>query len=492
VDADGPNGYDYDHTKVYVIDAEIEDNPPNRDTPEYIAYQTGTNIYYKIEPTSGWTPSEVRLYIKDSSSEIIRYVTLSNGVGEQTASWDGKNTRGQWAEPGQYTAQIRVRIYSTYIWSDTHTFYILNVQITEPDGDPEYDYQFSFNSAGTGVCVIPETGQLTGTTGIPALNADLKWTLEDISGSNKTSNPSSAEGPNVTFTYTGLPSSNSEFGDKTLTLTHQPSGLQATMDLEIFFPKWGSNHGGGISSNPNWFHYWNSSVVGDLAGFIYENVDGSGLYEPTYDILYVRILAPEWSYDVNVYFTNKYYQTSINTGADGICDTFKAGDDIQVIQYGEGTTPYATCITSGPNGYLDSADYNNGIIRHSPNDEWDLTGAQKEQFTINLRGIDKCSVTCTHELKHQELYSDVRLPGGPPYYYIYGDGDYVDDYDEVNVYGQYHLNPNRKDTYDCFEDEDIDSGLFSDNEFIAYITQYVGTVNPNSDWSDTDGKNWEQ
>jgi len=129
VDADGPNGYDYDHTKVYVIDAEIEDNPPNRDTPEYIAYKTGMNVYYKIEPTSGWTPSEVRLYIKDSSSEIIRYVTLSNGVGEQTAYWDGKNTRGQWAEPGQYTAQIRVGIYSTYIWSDTHSIKVFDVEL---------------------------------------------------------------------------------------------------------------------------------------------------------------------------------------------------------------------------------------------------------------------------------------------------------------------------------------------------------------------------
>lgn len=130
VEATGPNGYDSESTIVYVIDLEIENNPPNRDTPEYIAYQAGMNVYYKIEPASGWAPDEVKLYIKDvSSGSTFREMTLSNGVGEQTACWNGQNVRSQWAEAGQYTAQIRVRKYGSYIWSDPHTFYVIKADI---------------------------------------------------------------------------------------------------------------------------------------------------------------------------------------------------------------------------------------------------------------------------------------------------------------------------------------------------------------------------
>lgn len=176
MDGYGPNGHDSDHTKVYVINLEIEDNPPNRDTPEYIAYQTGMNVYYKIEPTSGWTADEVRLYIKDSSSEIIKYVPLSTALGEQTAYWDGKNARGQWAEPGQYTAQIRVRKYATYIWSDTHTFYVQsvqNVQIIVVIEDPKVNDVCSGLNQYTGSLVF----ELNGTV-IPNSNLSLQQTYE--------------------------------------------------------------------------------------------------------------------------------------------------------------------------------------------------------------------------------------------------------------------------------------------------------------------------
>ena len=478
---------DYDWADVYVIDVEIEDNPPDRDTPEYIAYGTGMNVYYKIEPTSGWTPSDVRLYIKDSTSTIIRWVTLSNGLGEQTGYWDGKYAAGPWVEPGEYTAEIRVSKYGTYIYSDPHTFYVLDVQITEPDGDPEYDHQFSFNSAGTGVCVIPETGYLTGTTGITALNADLKWTLSD--------HPSEPTGPEVTFTYTGLPSSNSGFGTKTLTLTHQPSGLQDTMDLEIFFEQDAKNHpGAGAGTTTNYFYYWGQQygAVPEIyaVGFQYRDWDWpwndiSGRYY--YGTLYLCKWA-NYPYTITDPWTNLYYKTSVNTGPDGVCNTPKREDDIQVIDVDEGTVPYAICITAGPDGWMHS-NIGYGDRDHPTfygDDELDLTGEDvidDVEFSIDATSLEKCAITCTHEMKHKEIYEVwTRTPDS--------DFDGVSYNNEINfrIDGNRDpkLDPSRYKTYASFYNDpefgyEIDEGLLNDQEFITYMSQHSNSADPDQE-----------
>lgn len=490
VDAGGPNGEDSDTTQVYVIDPEIEDNPPNRDTPEYTEYQTGMNVYYKIEPTSGWTPSDVRLYIEDSSSELIKYVALSNGLGEQTAYWDGKHTRGWWAEPGQYTAKIRVRIYGTYIWSSAHTFYVLDVEITEPDGDPDYDHQFSFNSASPGVCSIPETGYLTGTTNtdIPALDADLKWTLSD--------HPSEPTGPQVTFTYTGLPSSNSGFGEKTLTLEYSNTGIKDTKTIEIFFEPTATNHpGAGSGTTPNWFYYWqNTGVIS--TDFEYDpDPEGEhpwGWFNDDNEQLYLgpNAIGPDWDPTANgwpdntVVFTNHYYHTTINSGGNGFAQTYAQNDDYQVVPYGSQNTPFSTIITwddpnpnAGENDWMDSADDNLG-----GDDELDLTDALTETNTYGNTGIDLVVVVCAHESQHKENY---LLTGDD------NDSDGIPDSHE-NSSG-YYLNPDRPDTYNVvsiWPDGNYEG--MGDDEFLCCMAEAgVEEVDSNIDWS-KDGKQWHQ
>lgn len=127
VEATNVSGSDEASTYVYIFDVEIQDNPPNRDTPEYICYGTGTNIYYKIEPTSGWSPDWVKLYIKDGET-IVRTQTLSNSVGEQTVNWNGKDSEDQWVEPKEYTAEIEVR-KSEKNCSDTHSITVVKVDL---------------------------------------------------------------------------------------------------------------------------------------------------------------------------------------------------------------------------------------------------------------------------------------------------------------------------------------------------------------------------
>jgi len=504
VNATGPNGYDSDSSQVYVIDPEIENNPPNRDTPEYIAYQTGMNVYYKIEPTSGWTPSEVRLYIKDSSSELIKYVPLSTGLGEQTAYWDGKHTRGWWAESGQYTAQIRVRIYGTYIWSDTHTFYVINVQITEPDGDPDYDHQFAFEGANA-ICIFDVDGE-TG-TGITALDNDLEWGLEPLGSTFcewkcepnvPSSNPNVGLGADVTFWnggYGGYRSTgsytydNGDWGEKTLTLTHPASGFVDTLKLEIFFDPDVVI----INGVPNWFYYWkDDGVVSEMSNFDYDSETSNKGYYDCFDTgnLYLGSSAAGFI-DVDETFYNHYYQTAVNTGPDGVCDTEALTvensdeDDIQVIDVGEGTVPYAICITAGNDGFLHSAEANLG-----GDDELDLTGAIAPTYCIDNSGIDTVALVCAHELKHQSLLVPLGAPCEESELDKTSDGDCVSN--NLEGLSPYYLDPARKDTYNL--GADFLSGYpalwQSDNEFLAFMAgKSPGSVFPNNDWS-VGGKQW--
>jgi len=57
--------------------------------------------------------------------------------------------------------------------------------------------------------------------------------------------PAPPKAPNPQFTYETLPSSNGEFGSKTLTLSHPLVTSPDTQDVEVFFPGGARNHPGG-------------------------------------------------------------------------------------------------------------------------------------------------------------------------------------------------------------------------------------------------------
>jgi hypothetical protein len=273
------------------------------------------------------------------------------------------------SEPNDVVLELSFKpYYEPTLDAETAEFTVLNVQITEPDGDPNYDNEFAFDSNTPGVCDV----NATGTTGISSLNADLEWTLEDISDpcTTLTAVPDPCVGPSVTFTYTGLPSSNSQFGEKTLTLEHGPSGFQDTRTIEIFFVPDANNHPGeGAGTSPNWFYYWKEGgVVSDLASenpkYDFEwgtdpRYEGfCGLYDARDDTLYVyggaaHVFDPPRD-PIDTDFENIYYNITIRSGRNGIANTTAIpGDDIQVIPWGEGD-PNTIAITAGTNGTIES------------------------------------------------------------------------------------------------------------------------------------------
>lgn len=158
-----------------------------------------------------------------------------------------------------------------YIHTDLVKITIFKLQITEPDENPVTDNNFTFNDATPGVCNV--TGW--GTTGVLEMDPELQWSISGITGSTLTSEPPDRKGPNITFTYTTLPSSWVAW--KNLYLTHPAVSCMDYQLVEIFFSRDATNNPEGI--NPNWYYYW--SKTGASSGTHHYNpglLDADGQY----------------------------------------------------------------------------------------------------------------------------------------------------------------------------------------------------------------------
>jgi len=180
--------------------------------------------------------------------------------------------------------------------------------------DPDSTEHYAFNGGNPGFCEIYGRG----TTWILGLESGLEWTLTPISGSALTSYPYPPKGYSVWFYYTGLPSSNSQFGEKTITLTHPqfPAGCnQDSQTVEVFFSRDATNNPGG--DDPNWFYYWKGdNVVSDLSSFEYKLIpDAIGEYNMETGELFVSDGAQESKSEFSV--THKVRGDEWPIGANG-------------------------------------------------------------------------------------------------------------------------------------------------------------------------------
>jgi flagellar hook assembly protein FlgD len=103
-------------------------------SPQYsnIAYGTGMNFTYSINPSSGWTASNVFLDINDTSNNKICSYSLSTSVGSNlTYTWDGKGTEGSYngsyLPAGTYNAYLKVKKGNLYYLTPASQFTIYKV-----------------------------------------------------------------------------------------------------------------------------------------------------------------------------------------------------------------------------------------------------------------------------------------------------------------------------------------------------------------------------
>jgi hypothetical protein len=119
---------------------------------------------------------------------------------------------------------------------------------------------------------------------------------EFLDAANPNGKPT-ASGDNLlaTVTFTGLPVNNAAFGSKKASLYFNAC-KQDEKSYEIFFAKWGYNHPGGQSTDPNWFYYWkDGNVCGIGSNCIFEaKANTWGYCTPTVNST-IRLcdLAPE-------------------------------------------------------------------------------------------------------------------------------------------------------------------------------------------------------
>ncbi|MEW6027204.1 MAG: hypothetical protein AB1599_07915, partial [Planctomycetota bacterium] len=140
---------------------------------------------------------------------------------------------------------------------------VIKVQILEPDEQPVTDNNFTFDSSKKGVCTVIGVG----TANYGEITPKLLWSIGEIGGSKPRSKPGNRKGPDIQFTFTGLPSSNSQFGNKDLMVEYPPlasKGARDNQTVQIFFSRDAKNNPG--KKTPNWYYYW-SQITGanDLA-----------------------------------------------------------------------------------------------------------------------------------------------------------------------------------------------------------------------------------
>jgi hypothetical protein len=147
---------------------------------------------------------------------------------------------------------------------------IITIELDQPTGDPtkspapatcEFTYMVNILTIDCQAKVEPANQEV-----IDYLNKYAKWSISDIPGSALSwdtpwpGDPKSGKGVKATAKFTGLPSLNSSFGTKTVTLSIEGSGISKTTNIEVFYYAEPITNPGGLY--PNWFYYWNQ-VCGD-------------------------------------------------------------------------------------------------------------------------------------------------------------------------------------------------------------------------------------
>lgn len=195
---------------------------------------------------------------------------------------------------GTYTITASTPPGETTLPVTNATVALVTASMANPVGDPTNslsarvgENEFSFDDSNPGVLNISCQATLVPNSEAAKAWAEEKvsWSVSNISGSTKTWHTSTGaagdeKGSNIICRFTGLPTANSAFGGKTVTMTVGATATNRT--IEVFFSRNATNHPGGDQTpagwgserSPNWFYYWNP-IVGDPDALYNSKVTGA-------------------------------------------------------------------------------------------------------------------------------------------------------------------------------------------------------------------------
>lgn len=186
--------------------------------------------------------------------------TADAGTLGKTANVEVTVTRsGSCSSTGTSTSKIKI---------DIPKFEFVNPK-DDPVSSPVKDQnEFTFDDKSPGVLMIKFDAKATPGSQLDKIKDKVKFTIEAIGSSTKTWKPAlngQAElkgNFKAELEFKGLPSNNSDFGKKKVTVECDGVKQQETT-IEVFFTRDAKNHPGGKASDPNWFYYWAQTPAGD-------------------------------------------------------------------------------------------------------------------------------------------------------------------------------------------------------------------------------------
>jgi len=371
--------------------------------------------------------------------------------------------------------------------------WVFQIVITSPTGT-DRDVAFDDSSA-PGICTIGATA----TTGMTSLDAQLEWTLESVDDPYTTTSPAVDYGASATFTYSGLPSSNDDFGPKTLTvmLRDTPGGTiiaQTTGTVRVFFDPTATNHPlilpdepTDYTDTPNWFYYWRKgSVVEDLDQFSFDgdNEELDGYYNGIGLYICAGVLRP---YEANWTLENPFH-TTVNAGADGVAKTEALTGDIQVMQLNEVGDPGDIVVDPGNDGFLNEGMRSGSFTYDGLEPDDQFTTVIEAEYNMNCDRLHTVAITVQHEMTHQQNHADlIAYPGGDN-----EKPDGVHDTIRENC-SPYWLCPAMDDTFGFrLYFTEYPGGGSGEDEFLAWMSEMncTKTVNGSADWTE-EGRQWQ-
>lgn len=139
------------------------------------------------------------------------------------------------------------------------------------DGPPnEVDLSVSVQSGDEGRHVFSTDTpaqlvlELQATTDPAELAEQVIWDIPEIPGSTRTLDPPTGMGAQMRVTYSGMPASNSAFGEKTVSASLDQSAcpIRDSGTFKVYFPRDARNHPEPSPDWPNWLYYWKQTACG--------------------------------------------------------------------------------------------------------------------------------------------------------------------------------------------------------------------------------------
>jgi len=276
-DDGGPSGsHDYDDTYVGSSDDDIVTLTLRQFLPDEL--EEGT-LELTVEPSN----TAVRIF-KSASVVLGDYsMNLASPGGSDLAGMLSYDL-DLYVEILEWHDEITIKLAykntsGVELCSDRVLLSPLRVNMKRPEnlypGDSVADgtvFHSYYKDGSPGVCGVecsvvaaPDTKEMRG-----FLEGKITWSIDSTQGSTLSWQNGATGAYNAVddywyekAIYTGLPTNNSAFGEKTATYTISGLGCQGQGKAKVFFKAEAKNHPGeGSGSTPNWYYYWSQTGAG--------------------------------------------------------------------------------------------------------------------------------------------------------------------------------------------------------------------------------------